>query len=113
LADRDTNSGLTGVVEHIKAAVGHAFEALRCTASVLTADAERRAQHLVETALWMLAWVAVGVVGVVMVAVGLSEILESALGLQTPGAARLIAGAALLAAFFVGLLVRRLRKGQA
>ena len=112
MADQDTNSGLPAVIEHLRAALGHALDAVRCLASVLTADAERRAHHVVEAAAWMLAWIALGVVGVVFIAAGLSEFVESAIGTHTPGVARVVTGVLLLGAFLIVLLVRRLRKGH-
>jgi hypothetical protein len=114
LADEDTNSESPHVVDHVKAAVAHAFEALRCFAAILTADAERRAHRVVGGAVWALGWFALGIVGVVFLAAGLAELINDAIGAtKSPGLIRVFTGILILAVFGVIMLLKRARKEQA
>jgi Mn2+/Fe2+ NRAMP family transporter len=110
LANDDTNSGQPGVADHLKAAIGHAFDALRCFAAILTGDVERRAHRVVESAAWSLGWIVLGIVGVVFVASGVAELISDAVGSHSPGLVRIVTGAIILAVFVAILLVRRARR---
>jgi uncharacterized membrane protein len=112
LADEDTNPGAPGVADHLKAALVHAMEAVRCYAAILTADAERRARGIVDSALWSLAWLALGIVGVVFVSAGLANLFNEYVAAHSPGLVHLITGIIVLATFVAIHFVRKARKGS-
>ena len=110
MTDEDMNSGAPGVVDHLKAALLHAMEAVRCYVAILTADAERRARDIVDSVLWSLAWLALGIVGVVFVALGVAHLFNEFIGMQSQGLVHLITGAIVLATFFAIHFVRKARR---
>jgi hypothetical protein len=112
LADPNANAGFSGAIDHFKAALGHALDAVRCFIAMLAADAEQRAVRLVDGLAWLLVWVGLGLTGLVFFAVGLSELLDSAIGRYAPGAARMAVGLALVGSFLVVHVVRRRSRGS-
>ncbi len=94
-----------GAVAHLRRALAHALDALRCTAALVLRQAERRAAALVRNAARLLLLVGLAILGVTLLACGLAGFLETKLGV--PGAGPMIIGGIVLAAVGVFLVLGR------
>jgi uncharacterized membrane-anchored protein len=107
LTTPDTGDERSGLVEHFRRAIAHAMDALRCYVSLITADAEQRLQRSLRSTVAAATWVAFSVVGLVFLAGGAAELIDSQVGEKAPGIGRIIVGAVILAMFAVFLLAQR------
>jgi len=100
----------SGPLGHLRRALRHAEDAVRCYLALFAAEAQRRVSAAVVQAVWALLLAGLGLLGVVLIAVGLATYVESRTA--TPGAGPFAIGAALIAAVLVVLLVRRSGRRQ-
>jgi len=100
-----------GVVDHLRRALEHAEQAVRCYLSLVLARLEARRRVLARLAAWALGMAALGIIGVVLILSGLAR-LADALFISAPGLGRLCLGAVvLLLAGVLGLAWARRRSG--
>jgi len=111
VAGADPNPELPGLLGHLRRALGHALEALRCYFALFGAEAEQRLGRVVRRALWPLALMALGIIGAVFVASGTAQLLDTWAWPRWPGCGRIVVGGGILAIFLILLLVER-RKGR-
>jgi len=108
MAASDTDPAQAGLADRIGRAIAHAEGATRCWLALLAAEGERRGRGLLGEAVWLGALVGVGVIGLGLLAWGLSAYLTSRMAV--PGAGPMVVGGFLAAAFLAVMGVRWARQ---
>jgi hypothetical protein len=108
LPGSDDDSAQTGVVDCIRRALAHAEGAIRCYAALFAVEAERRMRRALDQAVWTLALVGFGLIGVALIAFGVARHLENWTG--APGSGAMMVGGAMVGLFLAAMIFRWSRK---
>jgi hypothetical protein len=98
----------SGFLECVRRLMAHAGGAARCYLALLAAEGRRVVSRVVQEAVWLLALMGFGLIGVAVLAMGLGAFLESRIGV--PGTGQMIVGTAMILIFLIGLLVIKSRE---
>lgn len=110
MADTGENPDPSGVIEHVKRALSHAEEALRCYLALCAAEAERRVRSLLRQAVWTMVLAGCGLIGVGLLACGVAMYVESRAAV--PGAGPMAVGGAMLVVVLAVIAIRRAGRGK-
>jgi hypothetical protein len=91
----EKDSAPAGAIGHLRQALSHALEALRCVVALILGHVERRASAIVRQAIWGILLAGLALLGIVLLACGLAAFLESRI--RVPGSGPMAIGGALLA----------------
>ncbi len=98
-----------GVAAHLRQALEHGLQGLRCYLALLVADTQQRIAKALGQAIWAIALAVAALLGGILFVCGLAIFVERCVGV--PGAGLMIIGGAILAAVFVAISLRK-RRGQ-
>jgi hypothetical protein len=108
VSNPDVSSTEAGFLERARRVFAHAEGAARCYLALIAAEGRRLARRIVQEAVWMLALMGFGLIGVAMLSLGLGTLIESRIGM--PGSGQMIVGCGMIILFFVGLHVIKARE---
>lgn len=108
MSGSDANRTESGFLERVRRAVAHAQEAARCYLALIAAESRRLARSLMHEAVWMLALVGFGLVGLAVLAFGLAAFVESRIGV--PGSGQMIVGGGMVVVFLFGIYFIKARE---
>ena len=108
MSDSDGNTTESGLLERVRRAVAHAEEAARCYLALIASEGRRLARGLMREAIWMVALLGFGLVGLAVLVVGLAMQVESRIGV--PGSGYMIVGGSVVVIFFVGMFITKARE---
>ena len=108
MSNPDASPTESGFLERVRRAIAHVEEAARCYLALIAAEGRRMVRRLMHEAVWMLALVGFGLIGLAVLAFGLGAFVESRIGV--PGSGQMIVGSGMVIVFLIGLYVIKVRK---
>jgi hypothetical protein len=108
VSNPDASTTESGFLERVRRVIAHAEEAARCYLALIAAEGRRMVRRLMYEAVWMLALVGYGLIGLAVLALGLGAFVESRIGV--PGSGQMIVGGGMVIVCFIGLYVIKVRK---
>lgn len=112
MSDKGPPAKDTDVLDHVRQALKHAEEAVRCYLALIAGKAARLGSSIARVIVVVLGLTVVGLVGLIFVGYGFARWLENSFGL-TPGAGLVVVGVLMMCAVIVGgLLLRKKDEGD-
>jgi hypothetical protein len=108
VSDSDGNTTESGLLERVRRAVAHAEEAARCYLALIASEGRRLARGLMREAIWMVALLGFGLVGLAVMVLGLAAFIESRIGV--PGSGQMIVGGGMVVLFLCGIYILKARE---
>jgi heme A synthase len=105
--DADTTEG-DGFLDRVRRVLAHAEEAARCYLALIAAEGRRLARGLMREAVWMVALLGFGLVGLAVLVLGLAAFIESRIG--APGSGQMILGGLMVVIFLVAMVALKVRE---
>lgn len=107
MSGSDADTTQPGLLDRLQRAFEHAQEAVRCYLAMIAAEGRRLARGLMHEAVWMVALVGFGLVGLAVMVLGLATFIESRIGVA--GSGQMIVGGAMVAIFLVAMFTLKAR----
>ena len=107
MSGSDADTPQPGLLDRLQRALEHAQEAARCYLALIAAEGRRLARGLMHEAVWMVALVGFGLVGLAVMVLGLATFIESRIGVA--GSGQMIVGGVMVVVFLVIMFTLKAR----